>query len=550
MANVEESDVAAECEYRKEKGVAKWHEKFLVEYRGGRKTEGRKCIKCNVLIKSIGASTTSMTKHTQVCDSKTVQTVIASDQTVIPFKRARVQDGLNEVAKLVYEDNIPVYKVVRSPTLQSFFKQLHFSKVTYCSVNNALEVNYQTAVQKIKDLIVTRDKRQMLSLSFDKWTSADNKKFIGVYLYVGGESVCLGLIYYTGFCGAEEILINLKKTLSRFGLQLRDISLFISDCGSDVQLAGRIANVFTFPCLAHVINLIVKQFICNVGNETENFDEEQLNALNSDCDSDNDDDENDNTFETMLSGTVHRLRELCRKIKKSPTLRDKLANVQLALGQTILSIVIDNKTRWNSLYDCMTRFLELKPILISILPSEDLNDFDWDKVASICRTLKPLKECTLALQSNKSDAALAVKVIKFLNHLAHMEPALNSPIRTVLGKWIDNNPVITALINKSGSFFETIRKFAVEPESATQVASNDHQYVAVEESLSFAEFNNNCQLDEFDIFAFLENFRPSSVDPERLFSLCRLSRNYLQNRLSPENHSRNVFLNKNKRFLK
>ena len=80
-----------------------------------------------------------------MCDSKTVQTVIASDQTVIPFKRARVQDGLNEVAKLVYEDNIPVYKVVRSPTLQSFFKQLHFSKVTYCSVNNALEVNYQTA---------------------------------------------------------------------------------------------------------------------------------------------------------------------------------------------------------------------------------------------------------------------------------------------------------------------------------------------------------------------------------------------------------------------
>ena len=59
MANVEESDVAAECEYRKEKGVAKWHEKFLVEYPGGRKTEGRKCIKCNVLIKSIGPNSCS-----------------------------------------------------------------------------------------------------------------------------------------------------------------------------------------------------------------------------------------------------------------------------------------------------------------------------------------------------------------------------------------------------------------------------------------------------------------------------------------------------------
>ena len=86
--------------------------------------------------------------------------------------------------------------------------------------------------------------------------------------------------------------------------------------------------------------------------------------------------------------------------------------------------------------------------------------------------------------ANVEESDVVIKVIKFLNHLAHMEPALNSPIRTVLGKWIDNNPVITALINKSGSFFETIRKFAVEPESATQVASNDHQYVAVEEGLS------------------------------------------------------------------
>ena len=49
---------------------------------------------------------------------------------------------------------------------------------------------------------------------------------------------------------------------------------------------------------------------------------------------------------------------------------------------------------------------------------------------------------------------------------------------------------------------------------------------------------------------FMKNFRPGSVDPERLVSLGRLSKNYLQNRLSAENHSRNVFLNKNKsKFL-
>ena len=48
---------------------------------------------------------------------------------------------------------------------------------------------------------------------------------------------------------------------------------------------------------------------------------------------------------------------------------------------------------------------------------------------------------------------------------------------------------------------------------------------------------------------YLKSFRPASVDPERLFSLCRFSKNYLQCRLTAEHHSRNVFINKNERFL-
>ena len=49
----------------------------------------------------------------------------------------------------------------------------------------------------------------------------------------------------------------------------------------------------------------------------------------------------------------------------------------------------------------------------------------------------------------------------------------------------------------------------------------------------------------FDIMAAMTNFKPASVDPERLFSYGRISKNYLQNRLSLANHDRNVFLSKN-----
>ena len=63
--------------------------------------------------------------------------------------------------------------------------------------------------------------------------------------------------------------------------------------------------------------------------------------------------------------------------------------------------------------------------------------------------------------------------------------------------------------------------------------------------------------EKFDLFTathfiiedYLKSFRPASVDPERLFSLCRFSKDYLQCRLTAEHHSRNVFINKNERFL-
>ena len=58
------------------------------------------------------------------------------------------------------------------------------------------------------------------------------------------------------------------------------------------------------------------------------------------------------------------------------------------------------------------------------------------------------------------------------------------------------------------------------------------------------------QAEKFDVVKNLKNFKPTSCDPERLFSFARISKNHLQNSMKPETHSRNVFLNKNKRFLK
>ena len=60
----------------------------------------------------------------------------------------------------------------------------------------------------------------------------------------------------------------------------------------------------------------------------------------------------------------------------------------------------------------------------------------------------------------KSDPGpgVAIKVIRFLNHVARNEAAMTSSVRSVLSKCIDGNAIANGLCHKSGEFFEHIRE--------------------------------------------------------------------------------------------
>ena len=72
-------------------------------------------------------------------------------------------------------------------------------------------------------------------------------------------------------------------------------------------------------------------------------------------------------------------------------LQEKLKRIQETMNSSSKSIYIDNETRWNSLYDCINRFIELRDILILLLPPEDFEDFDWRRLIRIQKVLSPLK---------------------------------------------------------------------------------------------------------------------------------------------------------------
>ena len=52
---------------------------------------------------------------------------------------------------------------------------------------------------------------------------------------------------------------------------------------------------------------------------------------------------------------------------------------------------LDNATHWDSVFDMLKRFLELKDILQLVVPNDELKFYDWNKLQIICNILQPLK---------------------------------------------------------------------------------------------------------------------------------------------------------------
>ena len=196
------------------------------------------------------------------------------------------------------------------------------------------------------------------------------------------------------------------------------------------------------------------------------------------------------------------------------------------------------------------RFIELK-VVMSTVYKDELLDFNWDRLTIIRIILMPLKEITMSLQSEKADAHLGVKVIHFLKEMARREPALKSPLRTVLSKWVNGNDMVNGLLNSSGGFYDYVKNHALSTALPVLAPSTDHStYIASTPLDSFKSFCVRVEEGSFCLFDFLKKLDVTSVDPERPFFTCQTDKKFFQCSLSPANHHRNVFLKKNLAFLK
>ena len=168
-----------------------------------------------------------------------------------------------------------------------------------------------------------------------------------------------------------------------------------------------------------VCNILYRE---TVGNEASSTTEDE----NSDCDSESEftDNDIDNTSEQVhLNETVLpvivKVRRVCRYFRKSPLKNEILQKYVTQEFGNELSLLIDVKTRWNSLLAMITRFVQLKNCLIK--SSVDLSDFpasftenDWNLLQSLISLLEPVKMGIEALGRQDATLLSAEGVNKFM----------------------------------------------------------------------------------------------------------------------------------------
>ena len=166
------------------------------------------------------------------------------------------------------------------------------------------------------------------------------------------------------------------------------------------------------------------------------------------------------------------------------------------MNRPVLKVALANATRWNSLLDMLLRFNEMKDVLVFIT-DDRLSNYNWEKSKKICSFIKPLKECEFELKKSDAGPGVAIKVFRFINHVARNEAAMTSSVRSVLSKWIDGNAIANGLCHKSGEFFDDIRELKLK-ENSNQIPSVDHGYVESPSIMSFAELYREKADEQFD----------------------------------------------------
>lgn len=235
-----------------------------------------------------------------------------------------------------------------------------------------------------------------------------------------GQFYNLGLARIFGSCNAEKTEEIIRKHLHEFNLSLdSDIVACTSDGAPVMVKFGRTSPSEMQLCYNHAIHLGVMDAIgkdnsCEIENSSESLD-----VYNSDNTHINEIDEFDESdiidsiseeklLNTNFSKNLDNLRKCIKFFRYSTVKNNVLQQYVKNQHNHELELLLDCRTRWNSIEPMIERALLLKSSISDSLKelgaSDLLSNVNFDSLENLMHVLKPIKLTVEAL--SRSDAII------------------------------------------------------------------------------------------------------------------------------------------------
>ncbi len=262
-----------------------------------------------------------------------------------------------------------------------------------------LPKKFRAVQQSLKENIALVES---VSITCDMWTSTNNSSFLALTCHWWNpkkeklDSAILDCSRVMGRHTASMIQEELGKVLENFNIKNK-ILTFVTDNGSNIKKAIFDMGYRRQSCYAHSLNLIVTDAIRQVPEVLD---------------------------------VKEKVSRVVRLTRQSTVAKEKLDKIQSSLGMSPKKLIQDVPTRWNSFYEMIERFLQLKDAITLLLAQpgmdKDLPQFTasmWELISHSVKLLKPCYEATTELSGEKtSTGSKAIPLSKVL--MAHYATAV------------------------------------------------------------------------------------------------------------------------------
>ena len=374
-------------------------------------------------------------------------------------------DIKTRLARMVCVDNFSINAISKSKEINALCKIVYNKSVpSFDTIRKYAIDHYEDVKAEIINSIKTLSKSEMPTISFDEWTSVGTVQILNVIVHFKDVNFNIGVREITNIsCTAEVLKHNIFSLLYDHGITHGKKLMVTADGASTNKKLAKISNINLQLCINHGLNLSIvdvfyvkKDGITETGLEYDDFSEDELE---SDDEIVNPEPEeldaavvknwkyqDEEIFENQETPVILKseLRMVLKKVRKvSSRIRNSAKHKRALKQYTELMPKLDVQTRWSSMANMCSRFIEILPFIkksyIDLGISFNIDQNEISILKLITELLNPVCETVRTLSKVNSNLLTAdTEITKLVNTLNSKTIFSNSNIKNEFVTAIEN----------------------------------------------------------------------------------------------------------------